>query len=1060
MDKYRDITRLPLVESRINHLLGRLSLNRASGSYQTQEELTRDYASICTSILKGFEERVYTLPRAVKGTPLSESGVNLFLLGIYSEILYLLNAVKGTAEMAEENFNFATSFVRKLQADLKHCRQTLSTYALYATQFDNALHFGETFSSEENIDRGSDFLSEEECFIDLAEGTISLPRLEEEDQWIIKAIETGARSNGVIGNNTEAGTPVRGSIKAMHDGNTDTWTEYERVVAREDIDGLQWELKIVLDDVQPVNGIKVHPVFLGARTPPVVDSIHTSSDGKQWIDLKGDIRVADFLDEDQEYRYHLAPHSSRFAGEFNITFAPRFVKFIRILIRQTSAFPITDVYGMKKFRYAIGVREIVVYGHKYASVGELISKQIPFSEVITAVGLQSLVDPPLVPPEVGTAEYFLSFDDGGSWEQVTTLEEASLDIPEVLYPPDGTESFRYKLHLTKDELAFVQKTSKLEARPFREVFSWTARRPFTLNLFHEPIDGTISVCDPEVATRGRVYPKMELGRGVNSSDQIESGTTYRRHGNTQHRVKLPLLKIEDPSSLSVFVNGIRWTRVQNVSSLGSLRSTMYVLERDSSDEYWEIVFGNADAESPLGVIPSPLDRISFQLSEEDAVVEGLVPPYTLKLDYTSDGEKDNTTVRSYGGSYQAKPETMPSGVTKFDLAYRNILIGVARRGKTRHLGIGMRDSSGFRSNADTSNLSPPASGSFQTFQSFVDGNTEISSSGDWTVDAKNGIIYSNSATEEDVEYTVNYWWEDVIDLDSSEWDFVEGKLDEIQIYESGYHTQDATYTVLFGDVGKKSITLTIQTDQTKGIVTKSVRVALGILGNYQPFEVPFIDGRAEFKGRARIQDETIPEAVADASSIASFRLTHWETLVTTSSPFFDDSGTYFQEEKANYASISAEGDFFFDADGDESAGAGYIYVKLSAVGATLPSGLTVSYQYEDELEAERMRGAYSVDGVEGIIHFAEAIDAGASDKSITYRYAPYKVRYNISQQLRDGTDYEYDSGGNLIRVLSQAKGARERYLAVNYKYQPEEMRTTDLAPYYSPLVRALDVRAT
>jgi hypothetical protein len=396
MDKYRAITKLPVAEERIKHLLQRMDMNRNAGSYQTQEALSQIYAEINNSILKGFKERIYNLPKVIKGTPVNEELLNQFLLGVFSEVQYILASVRGTADLAEQNFNFAVSLIRKLQADLKYCKQDLSTYSLYASNFGDAMQFGETFSNAVNIDRGSSFLKESECFMDLAEGTISLPRMAESDTWDIDTIEVGTRSNGVLGNNVEAGVPVRGNIKSMYDKNTDTWTEYERVVEVEDDIGIKLELKIALKDTQVLNGIKIHPVFLGGRTGYLLSSIEVSEDGLQWISLKDDVRVADFLDETPEYRYHLSPHSSRFAGEFNITFAPRFTKFVRILIKQSSSIVITDTNGNRKLRYAIGIKEIEFYGHKYETAGEIISTEIPFSRDIDAVGIQSLVDPPNV----------------------------------------------------------------------------------------------------------------------------------------------------------------------------------------------------------------------------------------------------------------------------------------------------------------------------------------------------------------------------------------------------------------------------------------------------------------------------------------------------------------------------------------------------------------------------------------------------------------------------------------------------------------------------------------
>lgn len=1076
MDQYRGITRLPLVESRAKHLLGRLAANRTVGSYRTQEELVRAYADIATQIIKGFDKRVYNLPKAVRGTPVNETDVNLYLLGMYSEILYTLDAVKNTAEMTEENFNFAIATIRSLQSGLKYCRQQLSTFALYATQFDNTLHFGETFSNETNIDRGTDLLAQEECFVDLAEGTVSLPRIGDSDQWKIKEVQVGANSNGVLGSNVERGTPIRGSIKSLFDGNPDTWTEYERVVDVEDSGGLKLELKVILEDIQPVNGIRIHPVFLGARSPFAIRAIEVSQDGREWISLKDDVRVADFLDEDPEERFHLSPHSSRFAGEFNITFAPRFVKFIRLLIRQTSAFPIYDVNESRSLRYAIAIKELAVYGHSYSSTGELISRPIEFDKDIIALGINALIDPPFLPPDVGNAQYFISYDDGASWSQITSLQEASLDIPEVLNPPSGTTSIRYKLYLEKDELAFSQQTQAELARPFTEKFGWSARRPFNLNLLHKPESGTITVCDPEGATRGKVYPRMPLGYGIVSALTTLDGSAWERHNNTQLRLKLPLKHIKDPSTIFIYVNGQLWTRKSSVSSFSNYQAKEYVIERDQDEEVWEAVFGNDLTTGPLGRIPGAGDEVSLYISEENCTVEGLAAPYKLKLDYPSDGVKENTLIRFHGGVFEAPSEAVPSNVTQFKLAHENILIGEQWDGVFLHFTVNIRRTDGDGSGGVylRSDSSPWPSGSFREYKQFVDGYTELEADGDWTVDTKGGVLYlyEDTPTESGMETVVSYYWQDVVDLGLSDWDFADGKLDEIHVYESGYKTKDATL-ILGSDLGALANDVSVpivDTDDNRirGIVAKSLRIDTGFLGaasdSTRAFEVPFIDGRTEFKSRAQIQDESIPydesAVISGVDSIASFQLLHSADLVVSAAPFFSDPvPTYFVDRKQNKASLTTQGDFFFDALGDEGD-AGYIYVHMGGVGVTLPAGLTVSYQYYDQFEKERFKGAYSVDSNKGVLYFSSLLTASDITKTITFKYTPYKARYNIAVELEEGKDYEVLEAEQAIRVLAGASGARERILAVKYKYQPEQLKTLDLAPYFSPLVRAIDIRVS
>jgi hypothetical protein len=1060
MDKYRGITKIPIIESKVNHLLGRLSSNRSIGSYATQEELLRAYSDIGNLILAGASKRLYGLPRVVKGTPINEDDFNLYLLGVYSEIVYLLDAVRNTGSMAEENFNFAVALIRRLQAGLKHSRQQLSSYILYTTQTADLFHFGETFSDEINIDTGSELLDQDECFIDLKEGTISLPRLPETDEWQIKGIDVGGYSNGVLGNNIEQKVPVRGSIKSMFDNNVDTWTEYERVVNIEDAEGLTFELKIKLEDLQVVNNIAIHPVFLGARTPFSIEAIEVSEDGRQWNSLKGDVRVADFLDEDPEERYHLAPDSSRFTGEFNITFAPRFVKFIRLLLKQTSAFPITDVNNNRRIRYAIAIKEIKIFGRKYASLGELVSTPINFTKNIAALGILSLVDPPEIPTDIGHAEYFISYDDGSSWSQISPLKDEALNIPEVLFPPSDTTTIRYKLRLEKDELAFGQFAQEESELPFTERFDWAKKRPFNLDLFNIPIEESITVCDPEVGTRGRIHPRIPLGNGVSSSLVTESDDTYRRHGETQLRLKVPLENIIDPATLFIYVNNTRWTKVKSTDNFTTQWDKRYVIERDTNNDSWEIVFGNDSATGPKGAIPAPSDEVSLYLTEEDCTVEGLVAPYVLKLDYTCDGEKANTDIRYYGGTYRYKiTEKLPSGSNKVQLTNKNILVEDEYKEVVRSVQIVIRDSTGYLGVANSSNSDIPTFGTIREFKTFVNGDSELTSLGDWTIDKNEGIAYFRDKTPISDRVTINYYWQDTIRLNPSDWDFVRGKLDQIQIYESGYYTKDLSFALSsLASAGDSSVSITSQGEEIKGVVTKSLAIQGGQLNGYTAFEIPFIDGKSEFRGQTKLIDEEVPQSTSGADSIANFRVEHWETIVTTSSPFVnDDSETYFLVEKANSGSLSTQGDYFYSISGSDK---GTIYVHMGGVGVSLPAGLTVSYQYIDEYSEERMKGSYSVNSIEGNIHFAEALTATDLTNTITLKYTPYRIKYNISKELEKETDYEYNADTNQILVLSAAQGAKEGLIAVNYKYLPNETSVLDLAPYFSPLVRALDIKVS
>jgi len=1054
MDKYRGITRLPLLESRIRHLMGRLDLNYSIGSYVTQEELVRVYADIVRRLDRGIETPIYDLPMVEPGSPVNEGDMNLFLLGVYSEIQYLLKAAHGTGDLAEGNFNFGIARIRRLQAGLKYARQQLSVYSIYTTKFGDALYHGETFSNEVNIDRGSTFLKEDECFLDLAEGTASLPRKEEDGQWDIEEISIGRNSNGVLGNNIEAAAPIRGKLKSMHDSNLDTWTEYERVVDSENSMGLKLSLKISLAALQPVNGIKIHPVFLGARTPFSIDAIEVSRDGGEWINLKEDVRVAAFLDEDLETRYHLSPHASKFAGEFNITFAPRFVKFVRLFLRQTSTFPITDTSGGRRLRYAIGIKEIAIFGHKYDSVGELVSKPIDFTRSLSVAAIEALLDPPLLPEEVGSATFFLSHDDGATWQRVGTISGSDLEIPEVLPLPEGTTSLRWKVRLEKDELAFAQEVEEAVTRPFRQVGPWLDIRPFDILLKHTPEKGSLVVCDPEVTARGWSYPKLPIGRGAWSEVIWDSDSSvWRRNGNTELRLKIPLLSFVEPGSVRGYVGNVMWSRVKSAASFSTRNSKMFYLER-ADDGTWEMVFGNASADTPKGAIPSSSDEISMLLSTETVPVEGLAAPYTMTLDYPSDGEKTGTEIKFIGKSWSAST-TAPQGVVKIDLPHGNLNTGgftVSIRGGSGWLGHVIDWSS-------TGSTEP-----FVNYQTFVDGFSEIQTGGDWTVDFDSGIVYLNDETYATRRYTIAYIHSLNYVLAPADWDFVEGSLQKIQLYESGYRTREGTTSVTSGN---RFTILLDGSSAVDGIVPKSVRMPDGVFGTYEPYEVPFVDGYKEFETFGEIQDQEIPAVISTAIGgglhVAQFRLTHWQNLIADggiSFPTTDpDSATFEVSGEQTFVDGASEfvgdGDWSIDYEGDGTDGKGYVYLCRTSVFTASLSAPSIAYKYRDDFSYERMRGAFSVDLKRARVHYA--IDASSVSGSITFRYAKYSVRYNVSAELEEGTGYTVDYERPAVSILTGAGGAGRR-ISASYKYKPDRIRTLDLAPHFSPLLRAIALR--
>jgi hypothetical protein len=1057
MDKVSSIVSNPLGDSRINHLLRRIIANRADGIYFTQAELDRAVSAIAKRLSLSIDQPLYELPEFKEGTPVDQGRINTFFLNIYREVEYLFEGILNTGGVIEENFNYAIARIKKLESDLKHCNQQLSVYSLYSKNYTNSLYFGESFSNLNNLDVNSKFLAENQCSIDLDEGTVTLPRIIEESLRPIQTIEISSTSNCVLGNNRERNVPARNNINFCFDDNVDTWVEFERIVTQEDLDHLFLELKITLESKQIVNGLKLIPVHLGARTPPIIDKLEVSADGRKWISLENEVQVAEFLGETNEERFHLSPHSSKYGNQFSILFAPRFVKFIRIVMRQTSAFPITDVYEAIYFRYAIGLREIEVHGYKYESIGEVISQSISFPNNIIATSFMSLLDPKDLPEDISTTQYFLSFDDGASWSQILPLEETSLSIPEVLFAPENTTSLRWKVVLSKDESSFSQFQREKAYLIAREVASVGFHYPATIRLANKPIKGTITVCDPLVAVRGKASPKIEVGIGITSRMSDDRST---REGAGILKLPLPIAELVHPKDVEIFVDGYEWARKSSLDTVDTdWYSQHYVIERDESEQ-WYVVFGNNNLTTPRGAIPDSTQQITFRLTEERVTVQRSNPPYQIVLEYPSNGEKRDTILFFEGKSTKAALEQLPSGITSYKLLGRDIL-------DTSYIHIFSRNADGeikeeirFKTGASTVHSTSDPDDRFRTYKTFVDGYSELTDAMDFTIDLENGYIYFHEDTpsHEQYETTISYTYQEKKYLTEDDWDFNEGSLDAINLYEDGYFALEGTLSLTSLGTGLRSIRL--GTD-VWGIVPKSVKLPTDIFGSDSPYEVPFIDGVKEFDFRGIVQDEEVPVVagvLTGGKYIASFRLTHWEDIIPNAGVTFSDTDTFEQENAFvdGASELSVQGDFSIDFSG--AVEQGNVYVHLGSSPASIPTGGEVSYQYTNPATSQTINGAFSVDIKNAVIHFAKA--TSAANGSILYKYAPYKARYVVSQQLEEGPqkDYKVDLNNQLIKILAGAQSIKRETLSVSYKYESEEENVQDLAEYFSPLLRAIAIK--
>lgn len=243
------------------------------------------------------------------------------------------------------------SKLNRLNSRLKSVSSQLGDYILFTnTPTKDSIYFSDSFNNINRIDFNSKLINTEQCEINQIEGVITLP-VDKSKQIPINITNTpiiNSNSNGSIGNNEELGASLNNNINTILDNNSDTWFEYERVLTVDDNKPLILDLTIDIGEEKIINFLRVNPNNFGTRTSVEILDINTSTNGKDFISIKDEIPIANFLGQDEENIFILAPSTSKFAGQGFYTFTPRKAKYINLVLKQSTSYIINTTLGLQK----------------------------------------------------------------------------------------------------------------------------------------------------------------------------------------------------------------------------------------------------------------------------------------------------------------------------------------------------------------------------------------------------------------------------------------------------------------------------------------------------------------------------------------------------------------------------------------------------------------------------------------------------------------------------------------------------------------------------------------
>lgn len=818
--------------NKLSVLMERLKTQYADGTFKTQTDVIDEFNRLIGVFYGSLSTPFLQTREALEGTPPSYEAFNESFEELGWDLKVLFLELATLEETILGNFNYMVTERDKLTKILKRVSSKVGDYILYSSDpIGNAFYFKDSYNDVSKIDFGSSLLTATQCEIHQDEGVVTLPITASAKSSVSMQVKINEdTSNGVVGNNQELSKAPHNDLRDILDSNPDTWFEYERVQAKllDNTEPLKLTMTLFSEKPQVVNHIKINPNNFGAQTPVYIVAIDTSLDGSQWISVKDEIPISDFLQEDEENVFTLAPSTSKFSGQGLYSFTPRKVKYVRVRLEQSTPYEIDTPAGYR-WRYAIGIRDLEAHAIRYEKEGDIISTAFAAPSEIQKVTVLASENP-TEESVLADITHQLSPDDGAVWYDIQPQDRSGQDVPEILSFNTGLEgsiqterpviSLRHRMVIKRDKEQFEEGAVVLrtQERLTSDLLTIPQISPSTLNLSRPPVPGTTVLFNPLWGSR--------VHGGTFVIDDLESWKITRpipqkvgrSTGETGMTLQMPISEFIQDGTIDldevvVWVDGdTGWARVGSFST-ASATDKVYTISTDGV-----IQFGSGDPASPAGYVPNSGAIIGFTLREE-RLQPSSSSPYRCDLKLSTDGDKKN--IRIYRrGSYDEVASTLT-------------LKPAATIHRTPHRFI-----------ESTPNFINGA-GVFDTKVPFVNGSQELTAIGEYSIDTRRGILYSFTPTPDSgspvrMQYSYTPWTR----ITDNQWDFDSQSEDfsSIALKDNAYLTRHGGKQ-LVAFTGKRVISLGHSNVVPKSIIFPDAMFESG----QPPFELTYIDGVAEFK---------------------------------------------------------------------------------------------------------------------------------------------------------------------------------------------------------------------
>ena len=335
-------------------------------------------------------------------------------------------------EILRRNNRYASS-MRDVLARIQHANNITASVSRVIE--DNTFEVGDSFADETLLDGPGP--GGKAAHINGEAGLLSLSQLTT-TTVPISTVKVLKSSNG----SEQRDHP----LAAMTDGSVDTWFEYRRT-GELDNEPLVLELLISLQTVQIVNQILIFPLGLDDRAFPRIIDISTSLDGKTYESIRSSIPT--FLSkEEEDALFILGPIGFRNQDHADFTFTPRTCQFIRLKIQQGKRIRLENQQQLR-----IAIRDFKVNQIEYEDTSEIMSRVFPLAFSPRKL---KLIERAVETEPLTSLLYQVSFDEGAQWYDIVAGQDVEINTGSInsLDVPGKLASVKLKILAARDRAKF------------------------------------------------------------------------------------------------------------------------------------------------------------------------------------------------------------------------------------------------------------------------------------------------------------------------------------------------------------------------------------------------------------------------------------------------------------------------------------------------------------------------------------------------------------------------------------------------------------------------------